>query len=79
MPQFISQLKGPSLLQLFRWFVDLQRQRKDLQDELTEYFAGNAEVARKCFEKAGKAKRPTGARASLACVLSRSQSYELDM
>jgi hypothetical protein len=57
MPQFISQLKGPALLQLFRWFIDLQRQRKDLQDELTEHFAGNAEVARKCFEKAGKAMR----------------------
>ena len=57
-PAFISNMKGPVMMQLYRWFIDLQRQRKRLQDELTEHFVGNTELARKCFEKAGKAMRP---------------------
>ena len=44
-------------MQLFRWFVDLQRQRNRLQDEMTEHFVGNSENARECFGKAAKAMR----------------------
>jgi len=56
-PQFISQFKDPEMIQLFRWFVDLQRQRRDRQAELTNHFSGNSEMAMKCFSKAGKAMR----------------------
>ena len=44
-------------MQLFRWFVDLQRQRNRLQDEMTEHFVGNSENARESFGKAAKAMR----------------------
>ena len=57
-PSFISNMKTPGQkMQLFRWFVDLQRQRNRLQDEMTEHFVGNSENARECFGKAAKAVR----------------------
>ena len=56
-PAYISNMKGHVMMQLYRWFIDLQRQRKRLQDELTEHFIGNTELARNCFKKAGKAMR----------------------
>ena len=37
--------------QLFRWFVDLQRQRNRLQDEMAQHFVGNSEKARESFGK----------------------------
>ena len=56
-PQFISHLKDPEMIQLFRWSVDLQRQRRDRQVELTNHFSGNSELAAKCLAKAGRAMR----------------------
>ena len=57
-PSFISNMKtSGQKMQLFRWFVDLQRQRNRLQDEMTEHFVGNSENARECFGKAAKAMR----------------------
>jgi hypothetical protein len=58
MPSFISNMKSSEQkMQLFRWFVDLQRQRKRSQEEMTDHFDGDAENARKCFGKAAKAMR----------------------
>ena len=58
LPSFISNMKASGQqMQLFRWFVDLQRQRKLLQDILTDHFDGNAETSRKSLGKAGKAMR----------------------
>ena len=55
---FISNMKtSGQKMQLFRWFVDLQRQRNRLQDEMTAHFVGNSENARECFGKAAKAMR----------------------
>ena len=56
-PEFISKFTDQTMGELYRWFIDLQRQRRDLQCELTEHFSGDVEAARKCFEKAGKAMR----------------------
>ena len=57
-PSFISNMKtSGQKMQLFRWFVDLQRQRNRLQDEMTEHFVGNSENARESFGKAAKAMR----------------------
>ena len=42
-------------MQLFRWFVDLQRQRNRLQDEMAQHFVGNYEKARESFGKPAKA------------------------
>ena len=57
-PEFISNFKDSRrLLELFRWFVDMQRQRRDRLAELAEYFSGNAELARKTLQRAGKAMR----------------------
>ena len=70
-PSFISNMKtSGQKMQLFRWFVDLQRQRNRLQDEMTEHFVGNSENARKSFGKAAKAMRAL----PLAKVLGRSYS-----
>jgi len=58
LPSFISNMKSSGQkMQLFLWFVDLQRQRKRLQEEMTAHFVGDAETARKCFGKAAKAMR----------------------
>jgi len=57
-PSFISNMKSSAQkMHLFRWFIDLQRQRKRLQEELTTHFVGDSETARKCFGKAAKAMR----------------------
>ncbi|WP_353213449.1 hypothetical protein [Rhodovarius sp.] len=57
-PAFVSNLKYPQLLRLFCWFVDLQRQRRDRLQELTQVFGGDGEKARKALGAAAKAMRP---------------------